>query len=1542
MKFRYSIKIDGIEQDIEQQSLGHVRDFEEALDSGKMKIIFSERELPIDMFSFVEFTIYEMASDTSNVVVAQKTRELFVISDDVSINGKYGYYEHNLTIIEFMAKYDLYQKTAFQFSKDIFDKGNAKYEYVMSESMPQSEGYGNSAYSDGTTDNNDYKFEYQIGINIKTIEIPQIIRGKYLLKKVNKASYAKRYLTPQPPRLNYRFEYGDVYVRAVKDGDVLFFGYLSDSDLELDLPIGEYEIYLGVIADLEPSDDPPSNFQNIDIFKYFVDIRSEVSDTLYDVVMELRDLVSKYGGIESKKYFDQTRLFNIRSEDALFLKTIEAPQIYIPNATLRQTLLFVLSYVNALPRLKRGIGIDELSLEFFGKSLGTYILENISEVHSEQNTNQIGTRSYAELHNILPNDLNKATTYAPYQNGYQTVRATGIQLTDGDFELKLPSGKPMYKPIKFTARLPYKLDGFVSGNQYEEIGSGYFELDLTDILINDSEWRLKEISTNFPSVYYTSATSLKQKAIGLDMYKMENIAWKEGDTSINLSIVSGQLFQKTLLESVLKHQIHKHILTKGFDEQEGILLFEFSTTAINNSALWFKDILFNIEYITNENLSFKQDKEDLEQVSFFSEMRYNQDENTISLARSSAKIYGDLQRTGNKNKSFTKYHRSLNEMYEVGQRDKDGYTIVSVADVYYNDFIVSTYTVTKHHNRISQATFIDQTYRWRDNYASELRQRSETYNDYVFLIPKSDNYDFEKNAKIIKNENTKIVRKYRLGDTGSVPYFDKILFGVLGVRHEVDKTKATVGLVRTDGTIKNWLDTILITNYISTPLSSAGFKGGLVFKIGFEDNQVAGDGLVKNENNWYNQAIRYTDENARIKYFDFYILNKVPQTAWEEGTDLYPRYLGSEGLVSKSINATNDNLVYFTTGDIVRNRNADDSLIVNKDPMSNFSLNYAINIMSYYYGLFVFGRKFYVDNHLIANPNEEEKVYLHIYNNGEKYDIFEDLKVKSGYRVRYDLNIVEAVYLDVDGEDIILNVAGLLSGDTSWAIGDGDGNLILASNERISEIEIVKTHIRPNVKVVGEVEQRADFVLGIELHNEELSLLEATTLVIEETASLLLQDYVLGDWAIADLDIGINLNYLMDQIQSEIITFNENVSSNVVDYFALQFYNQDFEVSITLLSNQELVDGEVLTLNENIDLEVGVITSREDEFSANLNLNIQLNDQISTYQSDTLSLEESISGEIYTYIAGTFLDNNFVLSIYTISEVLPIESDIIDLEEDLVANIAYSSDRNDEFIGIYDLNINLEEEISYIQSDNVELSNNFLMAELDYAGRDMKISQGDFDFELSLEEELTYNQGDVLPLENNIYINASDYGATVFKGKEYDLVVNIMESVIVPIQSEVLSFNESISQSLTFETRAYKENDFDLNITVTEQTSYIQSTAFSLINYIQPTLNYSSEKEVAPTQTEQPTINSAVCYTLVNTTQLHLNITNNDAQEVTIYRGSGSSVLGTIPGGSTRTLSFGYYALPGSWTASITAQASGVSRSNLETKSGNIFFCSFM
>ena len=38
---------------------------------------------------------------------------------------------------------------------------------------------------------------------------------------------------------------------------------------------------------------------------------------------------------------------------------------------------------------------------------------------------------------------------------------------------------------------------------------------------------------------------------------------------------------------------------------------------------------------------------------------------------------------------------------------------------------------------------------------------------------------------------------------------------------------------------------------------------------------------------------------------------------------------------------------------------------------------------------------------------------------------------------------------------------------TSWAIGDSEGNLFLACNEPLEGFNIIKTHIRPNIKAIG-------------------------------------------------------------------------------------------------------------------------------------------------------------------------------------------------------------------------------------------------------------------------------------------------------------------------------------------------------------------------------------------------------------------------------------------------------------------------------------------
>lgn len=1052
MRFRYDVKVNGEDFDIEH-GFTLTDDFEEALDGGKLKIVLSDRELPLEQYSLVQIKIYEV--DTENV----QSYEYFLISDEVIQVSKYdNYYEHNLSLIEFTAKHDLYQKSAYQFSKDIYSNTFAKYTYLLGNySIPLNLGQNIINSESDTSDG------YLLRISKGFVVPKPIIKGVYLgdvtIPKVDMGLYQV-----QGVGANDGYKTGDIYLKVDESSTKHI---LSSDDFIDNLSVGIHTITIGITVFDYDMTNP--KFVDFDYYKFYIDVRNINSDTMYDVIMDIRDLVSKYGGIESKKYFAETRLFSLDSESEAYLKTIDAPQIYIPSATLRQVLIFVLSYVNALPRLSSGFGIDSLTLEFFGKSLGEYVKENLNENYSEQNTNQIGTRSYAELHNILPNDLGQATTYSPYKDGFQTVRATNIQLVDDGFELRLPSDKPMYKPTKFETKLYYEFqddDGTL-------IDRGSLILDLTDILINVSEWNLKQISTNFPSAIYDKAF---YPDVGLDRFKLENISWQEGITKIKLSDSFGTIFKNTQIESVLKHAIAKYITEEYIStNSSGIAsITKVLFTNLNLSdLLWYKDLLFSIEYITNENITIKQDKEDLTQISFYSEIRHNQDENTVSLARASSKVYGDLQRTGNKVNTFTKYHTSLSELYKVGQKDKDGYTITSIKKQYFNDYIEATYSVTKHHNRISQATFIDQTYRWRDNYASELKNRQETYNDYVMLLPHKVGQE-----PLLENTSTKIVSKLNEFQVDNVPYVFKSLFGILGIQHAITNTKATVGLVRTDGTINEWNDNSEYFNFISVPISSAGYKGGLVFKIGFNDNQVAGDGLVRDEvGNWYNQAVRYTDRNARIKYFDFYILNKRTFLNADGNEETrYPRVIEYANVVNDNVVATQEDLVYFSTGNVIENQNANDSLIINKDPMSNFALNYSLNVMSYYYGLFIIGRDFFIKNQLVSESKFNVTPYLYIYNDGTYYDIFEDIKVKDGYRVSYNLSInTTLVHLTLSGGYVIINIERLLSSDTSWAIGDEFGNLIFASNENIDKIEVVRRHIRPNVSVAGQINSGVKF-----------------------------------------------------------------------------------------------------------------------------------------------------------------------------------------------------------------------------------------------------------------------------------------------------------------------------------------------------------------------------------------------------------------------------------------------------------------------------------
>jgi hypothetical protein len=1094
-------KIAGVEN-----GFSRTRRWEEALDEAKLSLPFLRSNTPEKMYGILEIFIKQINNYKDMYVIDSKSFEMLIISDQVSPSGQYGYYRHNITAIEYSAKFDTYMISSLAKSRSILNNNPAPFEKVNNDLIVGGIDGGYRAYV--WLPKLDVKTTYydETEINFPTLEqayqvTSSVTGGEYV------ATYTRRdvYISTNAPLISGTSPHN-----------------LSSGPANWVFPKGKWYIEYGFNASGLPV--PLDIYSgNTPIYKFYIDVIQKDELSILDVLNSIRQSVSKFGGIETEEYYPITRLFNISPEDEEYLSKVQAPQVYLENATARQMLMFVLSYVNALPRIKLGLGIDILELEYYSKKTGDFDMTNVSEISSSQNTNQIGTRSYAPLNQVLPNDMDEPTTIVPSATEWVQVRSKDIQLTDSNFVIKLPQDKPIYMAKKLEQRIEnVVIQSAFSPTEPVSDTIPTYSLDLTPRWINIEEWRLKEITNNFPTI---TTPSMWQNDLGLRKLMVQNLYWQMGDTEINLSEVYGTLFQENLINNVTKAMIFEAFMRdmpKPFIQNVGgtnymTVSYDISYEEPTNH----KELRFRVSYISDENLVIKNDKDDITQIDFYSEMRHNQDESIVNALRASRKIYGDLQRTGNQQLSFVKLHKSFSEVLDVGLRDRNGFTITAVNEIYYNDFILATYFITKHHNRIQQATFVDQTYRWRDNYAKNVLNRHDNYSDYLMVVPIDDeNVGFEKT--LIKSYDKTVRMAFSILNKGL--YSD-----------EIGKSKATVSLVRTDGMLETLQETESDIYFIEAPVSSFGVQQGLAFKFGFKGNQVAGDGLVQKMASWYNQAVRYTNEQGKFSRLAFMIADKmvVNNENYEEYPLLNYDRVYSMGVLFDCVESVQQGLVGVNP------------LIIDKDPMTNISITYQLNILSNNYNQFVFGRNFYANNFLVNDMNEKDyanfKPTLYIYTNGEKYDNFNEERIINTFDRKVELNTSNLIrtinVFEFNGID--------LTDMTSWAIGDDTtGELIMACNDPLNGFKVIPTHFRPNVKEIG--------YEGIETHNESISLSGENEIILNSSVrffnnqniSLSGQNEIVETHQLRTLE---NQNFHMLG-QNEIVeSHNLNFLSNITD-----------------------------------------------------------------------------------------------------------------------------------------------------------------------------------------------------------------------------------------------------------------------------------------------------------------------------------------------------------------------------------------------------------
>lgn len=1060
--------------------------FEEPLDEGHLLLPISTRGYEYDMRGVFSIVI----EDDDEV---QEKYDFLIIKDNVIATSKFGYYSHQLMVVEYSHKMDNYLVHTLTKTKGIIDDTPARFQYTPDTNSNSTfvfneDDVSGSLYIKGFVSELDVRSTYFSGQSIIFPQVPQayVHTGSWSVGGWN--DYVRKNVfirTNMTGTSQVILNSTATNWTAVKGSWTIEYGYYDEFDIERVL------------------------------YTFYIQVVDKVSITILDIINDLRDSVSKFGGIESKYYFESTRIFNVDETLASKLALIEAPQIFIQKATLRQVINAVFLFINSISRLQY-VAEDEdiLTADAFNIYNGVFEKQDIANFATSQDVTQLGSKGLVWGERLLPNNLDEPTMETPAEKLHNYVRSESVQITEDNFAFILE--RQLYQPKKFIVVIP-RIE--IYANRVDPISglrrSIYLvnlELDLTSRLIDKDMWVLKLITNDFPDPVLLEPFSIN---VGMRNNRVENLMWEQGSYALKLSEVIGYVFQTTLIKNVIKQAIVEKLSRMELpvfisgDKISNIINFEVYDFEDNRNFFtgqYWRKWKFNFEYITFDDITFSTEREDISYNKFYSETRQNQSDKLSNISLLSRKVYGDIQRAGVPTQTFSKYHEKLGTIYPRGAVDSDGNVIVTKKLNLHNNYLLTTYMTTKDHNRLSEFIGIDQLYRWSEIPTSkQIFQRQEAYKDYLYFCP-PDEVSTDEVTKINRDTAVYLIVGVLKNNVGLSPYEDK-------------KTKITHAYVRTDGFLENYPDADFTMYAITTPVSSFGVKGGFVFSFGWESNQVANDRIkfVRSSllvGTYWKEPIRYTDNSGRFNELWFQLSTRftIDNDDWDaEGLLLFDGREYNLPLV-RTIGDTDYETGFGDEVDRVIDcgvpllDNATyDPLIIRKDSSQSIKINYEIGMMSKNYQEYIFGHRFFTENFIAKNVVSNPK-YLYTYNTDSiKYGKFDDMLIKEGWQFKVLITLSNVSF---DGS--VFQFTSTL-GDTFdlglvklWAIGDNEGKLYLACNSSNNGFKVCRKHFRPDLYEIG-------------------------TIVPE--VPLLNYNYVYSDMIYADMEANIEKNpaYLMEK-----------------------------------------------------------------------------------------------------------------------------------------------------------------------------------------------------------------------------------------------------------------------------------------------------------------------------------------------------------------------------------------------------------------------------
>lgn len=392
--------------------------------------------------------------------------------------------------------------------------------------------------------------------------------------------------------------------------------------------------------------------------------------TIYDVLERIR-LLSPFVPYQ---YIYETRAFEIDETLKTYIQTVKAPQFYLDKKNLREAVIEVFKYINAIPRLRYeyeknyGIYVYRLYADFVNqrKLNITPSNENITTKRLTDFTDEVNGEHYATqvetyLENIVPSEDGIANIYSASKTEYVSFRSNEIVVGQSNIKIILPEKIENLVNIKLITTLVGE--------------SNITEIDMLPFCVEKNIYDTLEINGGVGSRRYS-------------------FYWSKGSNELDgFNYTNDVLFPTMALTNILNY--------------------------VNSSVSIWKAVLFKIEYIPRiENMRSEIYREDYNYLKE-SEIQLNQGERINSLFDVTNNIYGQIQRIGVDTLSVSKIHKTLhaydsthlNGIWSLGDYTSDGYFITTVELIYYSYYVVARYEMSMNWNRISQFIQIDKEFR---------------------------------------------------------------------------------------------------------------------------------------------------------------------------------------------------------------------------------------------------------------------------------------------------------------------------------------------------------------------------------------------------------------------------------------------------------------------------------------------------------------------------------------------------------------------------------------------------------------------------------------------------------------------------------------------------------------------------------------------------------------------------------------------------------------------------------------------------------------